>query len=363
MLAPEFPKHAAELRPDLLTRVLSERHLEVEVADVRVVEEAHCDTGSASTAARAVLELDFAPGRDAGLPSRVVLKTILVRRGAPGSLYRNEVRFYREIRSELSIETPIAYASLFDDASDTFGVVMEDLRLRSAEFPNATASMTQAQIESALDQLAGLHGRFWQSPRFDRDLDWLWTPLSGGFHDFLAGAGAAFIRQLIAQSEYKQELFDRLGRDFDDVWRHLWKAQSILASEPTTLLHGDTHFGNSYLLPGGRVGLLNWQLLNRGRWSHDVTYLLVTAIDIESRRAHERELIGYYLDRLRSAGVECAPEPDAAWLAYRQTAIWGFVLGWMICPTENYGEAILSANLDRLTAALEDLETFAALAD
>jgi len=95
--------------------------------------------------------------------------------------------------------------------------------------------------------------------------------------------------------------------------RHLWKAQSILASEPTTLLHGDTHFGNSYLLPGGRVGLLDWQLLNRGRWSHDVTYLLVTALDIESRRAHERELIGHHLDRL--------------------------------------------------TAALEDLETFAALAD
>ena len=64
MLAPEFPKHASELRPDLLTRALSERYPEVEVADVRVVEEAHCDTGSASTAARA-----GARGRLAGLPS------------------------------------------------------------------------------------------------------------------------------------------------------------------------------------------------------------------------------------------------------------------------------------------------------
>jgi hypothetical protein len=176
MTALEFPKHASELTPEFLTRVLAERHPEVAVADLRVVEEAHCDTGSVSTAARAVLDLDFAPSRDAGLPSRVILKTILVRCGAPGSLYENEVRFYREVRPELSIETPEA-------------------------------------------------------------------------------------------------------------------------------------------------------------------------------------------DRLRSAGVANVPTAEAAWLSYRQTAIWGFVLGWLICPTENYGETILRANLDRLTAAIEDLETFSALAD
>ena len=43
-------------------------------------------------------------------------------------------------------------------------------------------------------------------------------------------------------------------------------------------------------------------------------------------------------------------------LLYRQTAIWGFLLGWFICPLENYGEAILRANLERSTTALEDLE-------
>jgi aminoglycoside phosphotransferase (APT) family kinase protein len=362
MAALEFPKHASELTAEFLSRVLAERHPEVEVAHVRVAEEAHCDTGSASTAARAVLDLDFTPGRDAGLPSRVILKTILIRRGAPGSLYRNEVRFYRDIRRELDLETPQTYASVFDETSDTFGVVMEDLGGRSARFPNATESLNHAQIANALEQLAALHAHFWQSPRFERDLDWLWTPQSGGFYDFLSSAGAAFIQQLIAQSDYKQSLFDRLGRSFDGVWEHLWKAQALLASEPTTLLHGDTHLGNTYLLPNERVGLLDWQLLNRGRWSHDVTYLLVTALATEFRREHERELLAHYLDRLRAHGVEAVPEPEEAWLAYRQTAIWGFLLGWMICPTENYGEEILRANLDRLTSALEDLETFDALA-
>jgi hypothetical protein len=357
----EFPKHSRALTPELLTRVLSERNPGVEVVDLRVVEEAHCDTGSASTAARAVLELDFAAGRDAGLPARVVLKTILVRRGAPGSLYRNEVRFYRDLRPELAIETPRCFASAFDERSDSFGVVMEDLRLRDARFPDAIGAMSRAQSENALEQLAALHARYWCSPRFGEELAWLWTPVSGGFHEFLAGAGAAFIEHLISQSDYKQGLFDRLGRRFEDVWDHLWKTQALHASEPTTLLHGDSHFGNTYLLPGDRVGLLDWQLMGRGRWSLDVSYLLATALDIESRRSLERELLAHYLERLRAGGVADPPDPDAAWLAYRQSAIWGFVLGWLICPTRNYGEEILRANLDRLTAALEDLDTFAAL--
>jgi aminoglycoside phosphotransferase (APT) family kinase protein len=356
-----FPMHADELTPELLTAALSERQPGVVVERLRVVEEAHCDTGSASTAGRAVLDLDYAAERDEGLPRRVVLKTVLIRPGAPSTMYQNEVRFYRDLRPELDIETPQAYASIFDEASGTFGVVMEDVRLKSARFPNATQSMSHEEITYLLSQLASLHAHFWQCPRFSRDLRWLWTPCSGGFHDFLQSEGRDFIQQLLAASEYKRELLSRLGRTFEEVWVYLWKAQAILASEPGTLLHGDTHFGNTYLLPGDRVGLLDWQLMNRGRWSHDVTYILMTALDTEYRREHQRELLAYYLDRLHAGGVEPVPDREAAWLLYRQTAIWGFLIGWMICPTENYGEEIMRANLERLMAALEDLDTFEAL--
>jgi hypothetical protein len=356
-----FPSDSKLLTPELLTEALSPLAPGVVVAGVRIVEEAHCDTGSASTAARAVLDLDYAAGSDEGLPARIVLKTVLVRPGAPSSMYQNEVRFYSELRPELAIEAPRVFASSFDDASGGFGLVMEDLRLRSASFPNATAAMNRAQMESVLAELASLHARFWNSSRFSHDLAWLWTPCSGGFHDFMRGPGGEFLQFQLQRSEYKQELLLRLGRSFDDAWNALWSAQEILAGEPGTLLHGDTHFGNTYLLPGDRVGLLDWQLMQRGRWSHDVTYILLTALDIEYRRKYERELLEFYLDRLQAGGVVGAPTLDDAWLLYRQTAIWGFLIGWMITPVENYGEEILRANLERLTAGLEDLETFAAL--
>ena len=356
-----FPTVTAELSPELLTAALCEQNPGVIVSDLRVVEEAHCDTGSASTAARAVLDLDYAAGADRGLPGRMVLKTVLVRPGAPSSMYENEVRFYRDLRPELDIETPRAFASVFDGETGTFGVLMEDVRLRSARFPNATTSLNDEEIRCVLGHLAALHARFWQSPRFERDLSWLWTPCSGGFYDFMAPNGQGLIQALIDGSEYKQSLFERLGRPFDEVWKILWHAQKIIDSEPSTLLHGDTHLGNTYVLPGARVGLLDWQLMNRGRWSHDVTYILMTGLEIETRRRDERELLAFYLDGLAAHGVRDVPTADAAWLLYRQTAIWGFVIGWMGCPTPNYGEQIMQANLDRLTAAVEDLETFAAL--
>ena len=76
----------------------------------------------------------------------------------------------------------------------------------------------------------------------------------------------------------------------------------------------------------------------------------------------ERELIASYLDALRARGVAGAPDLESAWKLHRQTAIWGFLVGWMTCPTENYGELVLRANLDRITTALEDLETLPLLA-
>ncbi len=357
-----FPIDAALLDPELLTAALSRDHPGVLVEELRVAEQAHCESGSASTAGRAVLDLTYAPGRDAGLPRRVVLKTVLVRPGAPATMYQNEVRFYRHLRPELDIETPHAYACGFDEASGRFGIVMEDVRERGARFPNATGTTSDTEIRTLLGHLATLHARFWESPRFSQDLAWLWSPCSGGFHDFLRTAGIEVIREQLRQSEYKRELLVRLGRSLDELWVLLWRAQAILDSQPRTLLHGDTHLGNTYLLPGGGAGLLDWQLMNRGRWSHDVTYLLMTALDTPTRRRQERELIAEYLDGLRSRGVSDAPDLESAWLLHRQTAIWGFLIGWMTCPTGNYGEPILRANLDRLIASLEDLDTFAALA-
>ena len=40
---------------------------------------------------------------------------------------------------------------------------------------------------------------------------------------------------------------------------------------------------------------------------------------------------------------------------------WGLVIGWLICPPNNYGEQVWSANVSRLVAACVELGTFSLL--
>jgi hypothetical protein len=398
-----FPSNLDELTPEVLTVLLREQRPGARVTSVRVLRSANRGDGRASTADRVALELDYES--EIGLPSRMLLKTVLLHRSlrfgassiqwtgrlfrllgalpfgarvrpavfslmgayqqrfpqAPDAMYLNEVRFYREIRPQLSIEAPQCFGSLFDERRRSFGVLMEDLTLRGARFPNALDGVGTEQIRGLIETLAALHARFWESPELQSRLRWLATPVSGGMYPVFQALGLDLIRNQVETNPYKAALIEPLGKTVDELWSSLWKAQAILSTGPQTLLHGDPHIANTYLLPEGPGGFLDWQLVVKGRWAHDLTYLMITGLSTDERRAHERELIAFYLDALRREGVETPPAPDEAWLRYRQAAIWGLVIGWLITPTENYGEAITAANLARLVAAVEDLETLKAL--
>ncbi len=356
-----FPSDLDELTPAILGAALSEWRPGVVVDRVDLVAAKRCGDGIASTADRVVLDLSYRPGTGAGLPRRLILKTMLASPHAPAAMYENEVRFYRELRRDLDIETPVAFASNFDPATGRFGLLLEDLADRDGRFPSALDPVSVEEVRSILGHLATLHAQFWDSPRFTDDLAWLATPTSGGMSDVFDLIGLELIEDQIERHPFKQELIAPLGRSVVEMWDLLWKVQARHGQAPTTLLHGDPHIGNTYLLPGARGGLLDWQLMMRGSWAHDVTYLLVTALDPDTRRTHQHDLLGWYLDRLAEAGVDGVPSVNEAFERYRSAALWGLVIGWLICPPENYGHEITAANISRTVAAVEDLESFAAI--
>ena len=144
----------------------------------------------------------------------------------------------------------------------------------------------------------------------------------------------------MAEDEFKAELISPLRATIDSLWSKLWKVQELLEKEPTTLLHGDPHIGNTHILPGEKAGLLDWQLMIRGCWAHDLTYLLITGMDTEARRKHERDFIELYLVELEHNGVGSPPGLKSAWEMYRRAAIWGLVIGWLMTPAINYREQI-----------------------
>ena len=357
-----FPADVDHLTPEVFTAALAATHPGVIVDELEVVAAKRCGDGVASTADRVVVDLTYRPGTAGELPRRLILKTMLATPHAPAAMYENEVRFYTELRPGLPIEAPTSFGGSFDPSTGRFGLLLEDLGARGAHFPSALDPVGLDEVRSLLGHLAVLHARFWDSPRFATDLSWVGTPTSGGMFEVFDLIGLELIEDQVARYPFKADLIAPLGRTLPELWALLWRVQAHHNHAPITLLHGDTHVGNTYLLAGDRGGFLDWQLMMRGSWSHDVTYLLVTAIEPEVRRAHERDLLAHYLDCLAGAGVAHPPTPVEAFEQYRAAALWGLVIGWLICPPENYGEPITVENISRTVAAVTDLDTLGAIA-
>jgi aminoglycoside phosphotransferase (APT) family kinase protein len=153
-------------------------------------------------------------------------------------------------------------------------------------------------------------------------------------------------------------LDDGRGPELPKVLRDAPTLQAVMLRtaelSPTCVLHGDTHSGNAYLDGDGRVAWLDWQVVQRGHWSVDVSYHLGTVLDVETRRAHEAELLRHYLDELRGRGVD-APSFDDAWERYTLGFTWGYFL-WTI--TRISSRAVVLLHVPRLGAALTDHDTF-----
>jgi hypothetical protein len=359
--AATFPTGPDELTPEMLTRVLAARHAGVEVASVDLLSVKRCGEGVASTADRIVLGLTYAPGAHGGLPERMMLKTMLVSPRAPGEMFETEVRFYNEIRPELDVETPRAFAADFDRSTSQFGVLLEDLSLRRARFPDATQPVSPDEVGALLSQLARLHARFWRSERFAHDLAWVATPSRGGMARIFERHGLDIVRDQMRRHPFKAELIAPLDANLDELWAALDVSRRMLAAAPETLLHGDTHIANTYLLPDGTGGLLDWQLQVRGCFAHDVIYLISTALPATTRRREQRRLLEHYLAELAARGVPDPPSASQAWEWCQRAVIWGLVIGWLITPPENYGTEITVANTERMVAAVADLDALGAL--
>jgi len=353
-----FPKTLNDLTIPLLNTLLQVMQPECELRDYSIANILQCGDGQASTADRAILHLQFRNSCNAGIPSQVMLKTMLLTPHAPPEMYENETRFYRDIRPSLAMETPQIYAAEFDKDSGQFGLIMEDLSLRFVVFPNATTEISLEQIKGLLRTLATLHGHFWQSPRLLTDLAWIATPLAGGMSDIFQQYGYELVKDQVSKHPFKQELIAPLNLSLDTMAGHLHAFQLEAIQQPQTLLHGDTHIANTYLPPNGDGGLFDWQLLCRGNWAHDVSYVITTGLSIAMRRQHERELLAYYCELLRSKNVQNVPDANTAWYLYRKSIMWGLFIGWLITPPANYGEDITSANIRKLVQATQDLESF-----
>jgi hypothetical protein len=269
--------------------------------------------------------------------------------GATG-MGEREAQFYADVAPTVNLLVPRCYFGASDDAN-AFVLLLEDLGTRGCAFASNGEWGVQADAgAAALGQLAIFHARFEDAAERARVAPWLTSkPRS------MSEATSGLMRFVLDENAGKlSDDYTAIGELYVEhhAWfDHLWHAG------PATYIHGDTHIGNVYL-DDGRVGFLDWGLSRTSTHLRDVSYFMTMSIDIEERRANERELLQGYLDALRAAGgVDISF--DDAWEAHRLHASYTVVatfLAYMPSYAASDGVGLGNALLARSDAALADLD-------
>jgi aminoglycoside phosphotransferase (APT) family kinase protein len=257
----------------------------------------------------------------------------------------------------LPLDHPVVYAAIIDEDRRDFLMVMEDVVARGADPRDSTRPLSIDQAANGVRGLARMHSLFW-GDRLDAQ------PALGWREPFVAFEGMQYAPLHIAYEglgdTVPAEITALSGTElFVDIWaRYI----GTLTTSPQTLLHGDPHVGNTYVLPDDDVGFLDWQMARRGNWSLDLGYFLQGALTIEDRRGAEQDLLGEYRNALTLPDDEL-PSTDEVLLRYRASVAHGLAI-WM--ATSSGGDAWQSAEISltlaqRYAVAFVDLDTRSAL--
>jgi hypothetical protein len=124
------------------------------------------------------------------------------------------------------------------------------------------------------------------------------------------------------------------------------------------LCHCDCHIKNTYLTADNQPRIIDWQIVTPMNWAHDVSLMMLSALTVEDRRTHERNLLRHYLDALAAHGGPRIAI-DAGFVAYAReslvTVIWG------LCPEEMQPERDCALMCERGVAAALDHDVYKAL--
>ena len=345
-----IPNGWEEITPAWMTDAIGGDYPDAVVSDVAVVLR---DDG---TNRRARLELTYSAGTG---PATVFAKAADPEHAAMVALTSGLFHEPRLFNSGvvLPLDHPRVYTAILDEGASDFLMIMEDVVARGADPRDSTRPLTVDQAASGVRGLAKLHSVYWDHrTRSHPALGWLepFVPFRGME---LAPLDIAYQR---LGDSVPAEIPSMTAKElFGDIWTRYIRT---LTEAPQTLLHGDPHIGNTYVLPDDTVGFLDWQMVRRGNFSLDLGYFLQGALTIADCRRNERDLVNEYRSALTLPADEM-PSSEEIWLRYRASVAHGLAI-WI--ATLSGGDAwqrpeICLALAQRYSAAFVDLDTRAAL--
>ena len=214
------------------------------------------------------------------------------------NLYRREIGFYQDIGQDVGIRVPACYHSEFDEASQHFVMLLEDMSPGEAsDQVEGTSKQTSRQV---IEQFARLHAKWWNNHQLD-DYDWAkWI-----INEMSMDEGLARLRESIAEVEQTGR-FDA----YPEMKRLMYLLPPLFRMQPApphpfSLAHGDLRSDNIIqpTTQGGEFCVLDWQLAGKGDPVNDIARWLAQSISVEDRRETEQDLLKLYHDKLIEHGV------------------------------------------------------------
>jgi hypothetical protein len=348
------PAAPHDISPTWLEEALSPRYPGVRVGSVDVTEVRQV------TNTHAFLRVQYEARQ--GAPTEMFCKMLPLdparrRLLAASRMGTKEVFFYERLAPHLSLRIPEVYIAGHDPNDESFVLLMEDLSVSRCQVSDGTWGISPDSAVTALEDLAALHVRFEDRQR--REAEVPWAPLA----EDVPAPGLSSLRYGL--DHHRDRLSDAFAETAEIYIEHSAELVSRWANGPgpATVVHGDPHIGNLFV-DRGRTGFLDWGVINVTTPLRDASYFINMAMQIEDRRAHERDLLRHYLDAREALGGESIGWDDA-WQAHRLHALYCVVAACSIAtfPADapERRRIFADAFLARVEAAIDDLESLDAL--
>jgi hypothetical protein len=319
----------ADLTPSWFTAALTESGTIAAGDAVASVDAEPIGTGQVGLVALARLDYDDSA---ADGPSTLVVKLPSPDAGSRGmaaamGLYEAEVRFYEEIAPRLGPAIPRMHWGAVDAPAGRFTLVLDDLSC-AAEVGNMVAGCGLEQAALAIDQLADFQAPVWGDPDLPAR-PWLEPTRTDMLFAAVQPAVDLFLERFANRLRPEHlDLVRRLAPHAAGYRARVWEPPYVVAHSDYRL--DNLLFGRTPDAPP--ISVVDWQGARLAPPLLDAAVFLASCVTPEDRRAHERDLLRSYYDRLVTAGVSGFSFDDCQ-ESYRRCSLWPFLLGVAVSVT------------------------------
>ena len=343
-----FPRSPDELTTEWLTTTLG-----YPVNGYQVVYFSE-GTGVMSWVMRVLLET--AEDKPSSLIAKFPSSSSVNREGAKRyNMYGREVNFYQEISGSVDLQTPDCFFSEFDESSNDFVILLEDLT--EWQIGDQTAGCSLAEAKTLISALARFHASGWEPHHQFPDI-----PSHGGKQQIEGMEGTYPIGWPVVLEQFGDFIPESIRSAGESIPKHIESLLTTMCQAPVCLTHGDMRLDNIFFKEG-EIAVVDWQSICTSAPEQDLAYFITQSVPEDVRK--QEDLVAFYHTELTRAGISY--DLNQCRERYKVSALYLICYAVVIAGTLDLGNErgkLLGETIIKNTfSALIDLDAFSLLDD